>query len=129
MLDESYSGIALHTEAGLKIKIGLCTLLLGLEQFGFGREPIVDPRLNRLFNRLRGLKCALAHQNFLASGPQLIETIRYLEHDFLMGAVEAHVRDHQLLPTRRDHGAAFAEIEQQPFRTQFPAVNLSFGDE
>ena len=102
-------------------------LLLRLEQLGLGRETVVD--LHGLFHRLRRLQCALAHQNFLASGSELIKTFRYLKNDFLMGRVEADVRHHQLFSTRCDDGAAFAEIEQQPFRVQFAAIDLSFRDQ
>ena len=49
--DQSDSGVALRTEAGLTIKIGLSALLLGLQQFGFGGKPVIEPRLRRLLHR------------------------------------------------------------------------------
>ena len=122
------SRIALHAGRCFNVELRLRGLLLRLEKLGLGRETVVDPRLDRLLHRLRGFQRTLAHQNFLVSGSELIETIRYLENDFLVRRVEANVCHHQLLPGRRNHRAAFAEIEQQPFRAQFSAVNLGLCD-
>src|SRR6266478_6247039 len=127
-LDQRNSRIALGAGRCFNIERGLRSLLLRLEQFGFCREPVVDPRLHRLLHRLRSFERALTHQNFLASSPEWIKTFGYLKHDFLMSPVEANVCHHQLLSGRRDDSASLSEIEQQPFRTQFTPINLGFSD-
>ena len=126
-LDQRNSRIAVGAGRRFNIERGLRSLLLRLEELRLGRKAVVDAGLHRLLHRLRSFPCALAHQNFLASRPKLIKTFGYLKHDFLMSRVEANVRHHQLFSTRCDDGAAFAEIEQQPFRVQFAAIDLSFG--
>ncbi len=99
------------TGCRFNIECRLRSLLLCLEPLGLGRKTIIDPRLHRLLDRLRGFERASRYQNFLARSSELIEPLGYLENNLLMRRVEANIRHHQLFFGRRDHGASFAEIE------------------
>src|SRR2546422_6478581 len=111
-LDESYSGIALHTEAGLKIKIGLRTLLLGLEQFRFGGKPVIEPGLRCLLHGFRRVQRALSYYHLLPRGAELVEAVGHIKDNFLVCSIETDVRHHQLLPRRFPCRFSFTKVEQ-----------------
>src|SRR5260370_20228863 len=96
-LDQSYSRVTLRTEAGLKIKIRLRTLLLGLEQFGFGRKPGIESRLCCLLHGFRSVQRALSYQHLLPRGTELVKMVSHIQDDFLVRAVEADIRHHEPL--------------------------------
>src|SRR4029077_5579201 len=114
-LDQRNSRIAFGAGRCFNIERGLRSLLLRLEELRLSRKAVVDTRLHCLLHRLRSFQRALANQNFLARGSELIKTVCYLENDFLMSSVEANVCHHQLLSGRRDDSASLSEIKQQPF--------------
>src|SRR3954452_1254203 len=86
-LDESHSGIALRTEAGLKIEIRLRALLLCLEQFGFRGKSRIEARLRGLLHGFCRVQRALSYNYFLPGRAELVKAVGHIEDNFLVRSV------------------------------------------
>ncbi len=89
---------------------------LGLEQFRFGGEPVIEPGLRCLLHGFRRVQRALSYHHLLPRVAELVEAVCDVKHNFLVRSVKADICHHQLLACCCPGRFSFAKIEQQPLR-------------
>ena len=113
-VDQCDLGVALRAQCGFELERELRGLLLRLKELGLDREPIVEPGLHRLLDRLRRAQRAPGHGHLLPCIAKIVKIPGDFEDYFLMRRVKADIGHHQLLLRGIDQRPALAEVDQQP---------------